>query len=139
MDNNFRKSLFEIEAERQRELNKGKEAEKGAWKWKLLGYGMGILIGLGIFIPATIYGVIVHAFVAMKLWQWFVVPVFHLPALGMMQMAGICFLVRIFTYQANGKLKFEGESAKEKVIAFVGILLVPWYSLFLGWFVHLFL
>ena len=38
-------------------------------------------------------------FVLTKLWIWFIVPVFHLPALTLVPAIGLCFVVSYLTHQ----------------------------------------
>lgn len=135
------KSLFETEAERIAALNKFKKTPSlnATVIWQLiLGILVSCLIFFAIFVPASVYFIWSHGFVLSKLWGWFCVP-HGMPALTLLQAAGIMAVVRLCTYRASAfPKKDDGEPADTgKVIAhFFGLLLVPWVSLLFGYIIH---
>jgi hypothetical protein len=144
MDDQNPRSFFEAEALRLAELNKHKHVPPVSFT-KALGDVLQMLIGgvigggivLTVLFLTSAYAFLAHGFVAMKLWQWFIVPSFHVEPISVMVAGGIMLLVRLFTYQNTPPTKKEDErSFKEKVLHFIGIILIPWYSLLIGWLAH---
>lgn len=86
-----------------------------------------------------LYGVFVIGFVGMKLWAWFVVPVFGLKALTITQAYGLSMIVGLWTHQYFVNTNKDERETAEKVGHLVGMLLTPWTTLFFGWLVHAFL
>jgi thiol:disulfide interchange protein len=138
-------SFFETEAKRIAELNKHKNAVPATQSFaaligKLLamafGGGIGVIIMLCLMLPLTAYSILAHGYVGMKLWQWFVVPTFHVGTITWLQAGGIMLLLRLFTYEKTTQDNLEGKTTKEKICHTVGILLIPWYSLLVGWLAH---
>ncbi len=75
-----------------------------------------------------------RGFVLVKLWTWFVVPTFGLPALTMAPAIGFSLLVGFLVYQYSA-----ADSAAEtnnKNVAFVGVI-YPLIVLVIGYVVHL--
>lgn len=97
----------------------------------VVGGGTGIVLII-LITSALLYGAFSVGFVGMKLWAWYVVPVFSLPALTWVQAFGISLLVRLLTYSPVPT----GKDAKLNV---GGVLLYPWIVLLLGWLVKIIL
>ena len=73
-------------------------------------------------------------FVLVKLWAWFIVTTFNLPALRIPQALGLCLIAKFLTSSTS--------DAKEKHSTGEAIALsifVPLFALFFGWIYHLFL
>lgn len=144
---NPKRSFFELEAERIAELNKYKNARPTLNLSKLIGKLIGMALGtiftllifFGVMLPTTAYSIFAHGYVGMKLWQWFIVPTFHVGPISLLQAGGVMILIRLFTYERTTQDKSEGKTLKEKICHFIGILLIPWYSLLVGWIAHLFM
>lgn len=119
------------------ELNKGKDENK-SWTDKLIGYVLGSFFAIVLFLPMALYGILSHAFVAMKLWNWFVASTFDLPLMSLAKMAGIYWLVRLLVYQVTGLTKDE-TTWKQKMWHYLRLALVPWYALFVGYIIHHFI
>ena len=93
----------------------------------------GMLLAMILFIPLVIYNVWANAYVGSTLWEWFIVSKFGLPSLTMMQAWGISLLVSMWTHQHTPwKGKDEREPAA-KVGELIGLLMLPWFFLVLGW------
>jgi hypothetical protein len=140
------RSLFELEAERIAALNKHKNVPKNnstfMEKLAVLGFGAGfaIFIFAIVFVPLTIYTMFAHGYVAMKIWQWYVVPAFGLAPISWVVGGALMLLVRLFTYTvSSAKSKKDESTLNEKVLTFVAGLLVPWYTLFIAWAFHFFM
>lgn len=100
---------------------------------------MGAAVGAGIFVVAilfvlfALYGAWAAAFVGVKLWAWFVVPVFGLPLLTLPQAFGLSLLCHYWTWQhISIKCKDERPVA-ERIAEVAGLLIAPWFTLLLGW------
>lgn len=59
---------------------------------------LGMLVYAAIFSPLT---AILYGWTLAKLWMWFVIPVFHLPPLGIGYAIGLAWTVRFVTYQSD--------------------------------------
>jgi hypothetical protein len=125
-------TLFEQEAKRMSALNKHKHmnSDKSA--------GAAFLAVIGIFALVCLlwlYGIFAYGFVAVKLWAWFVVPVFHTEySFGILQAAGLFMFVRFFTQNYNIKVNSQDERPVTDKIAEIFIpIIVPWMTLGLAW------
>lgn len=81
---------------------------------------------VAIAIPISLW----FAFSAIHLWAWFVVPVFNVPTLTMLQMWGICLTLSVM----RPKTFFsKSDSDKDWQGSLTGIILGPPLSLALGY------
>lgn len=78
--------------------------------------------------------VVLNGFVLCKLWLWFVVPQFHLAPLTIPVALGISVLVGMLTHQQTPRDKTSGVWTS---IAFA--ILLPLFTLSVGWVIRLFL
>ena len=96
-----------------------------------------LLILLGIIL--TPLALIWRGWVLTKLWAWFVVPVFGLPALGIATAIGLSVVVGYLVYHMDDSVKVE----REKWAAFgypVSVMFLhPAIALGIGWMVTLFM
>lgn len=95
-----------------------------------------IFILLGCFLMiwlAFLYGAFAMGFVGMKLWAWFVVPVFGLPALTWGQTYGIALLVGLFARSSHIPTNKDERTTTEKVSHAIGGILAPWGILLFGY------
>jgi len=91
-------------------------------------------------IPLIALSSLWRGYVLTVLWGWFIVPVFHLPALGIVVAIGIAMVVGFLTYQHPPENPADTRSASEKFSAAIAIAIVhPAMFLLIGWAVHLFL
>lgn len=136
-----KRSFFEMEAERLAAMTNVGSQPKLGFFGKLSAYFCGICLGLVILVPLSAYNFFAQGFVATKLWQWFVIPTFNFQPITLVQAGGIMLLVRLFTYINHSKddKSDPNEGVREKLLKLFGILLVPWYTLFIGWLAHLFM
>ena len=111
-------------------------------EWFIIGV-FGLLILAFFILPVAIYFVWAHAYVLVKLWAWFVVPLFHLEPLTWAQAWGVTIVVTYLTHiHYTWKAKDE-RNTSEKVTEFFLVFLKPWSVLGVGWvcahyFLHLF-
>ena len=69
-----------------------------------------LLGGVGLFI----LGSILRGWVLSILWGWFVVPVFSLPNLTVVQAIGISLIIGFLTYQSDAKSNDTDDDRKSK-------------------------
>jgi hypothetical protein len=94
----------------------------------------------GIGIVFTFFaGIVLRGLVLDILWGWFIVPVFHLPALGIAEAIGLSLIANylITGGQEADIQKDAGEDALAKL--FGKMILGPALVLLLGWAIHLFM
>lgn len=99
--------------------------------------GLGGLIAIHAFI---VFSSIFDGYVLCLLWQWFIVPVFHLPTLSIPYAIGLALVVSYLTSH-NGKSKNYDEdkgTGHKFTLAICNAILKPLIALFFGWIVHLF-
>lgn len=92
---------------------------------------------VGIFALLVISSLL-RGFVLVKIWGWFIVPLFHLPVLTLLPAIGLALVVGFMTYQYQ--YSKDERSTGEKV--FESILLTFLYPLLVlltGWVITLFM
>lgn len=100
----------------------------------------GIVVAfLVIMFGSFLYGVFATGFVSMKLWAWFVVPIFGVKALTITQAYGLALIIGLWTHQHFVNTNKDERETSEKVSHWIALLITPWFVLFVGWIVHAFL
>ena len=100
---------------------------------------MNFILLLG-FIPLITIASIWRGFVFMKLWAWFIVPVFHLPMLTIVIAIGVSMVVSFLTYHSTNIDRNDTRSSSEKFTTDIAAtIMYPATFLFLGWIVQMFL
>lgn len=89
------------------------------------------VFGIGLLLLPLL---LLHAFVLMKLWAWFVAPTFGLPLLPFAAAAGIMLIVRLVSPKTPFRKKDTLESDTGTNVSLAIVL--PLYILMMGWFVH---
>lgn len=87
------------------------------------------ILGTSLFL----YGILTVGFVGGKLWAWYIVPVFGLKSLTIVQAWGIALLVGLWTKNTFVHTNKDERETSEKIGHSIGILLAPWISLLIGW------
>jgi len=104
---------------------------------------MKVFAALGIFVSlivALVLGSIFNGYALSVLWGWFIVPVFHLPALTVVPAIGIAMVVGYLTRQIGPDVEEKDRSSSEKMArSFAHAFFLPLFALFFGWIVHLFM
>ena len=91
-------------------------------------------------VVALVLGVIMGGFVLSKLWVWFMVPIFDLNPLRIVEAIGLTFLVGYMTKNPTESNKtLEGPFLEELLIAFLQTLVMAGGFLFIGWVIQLFM
>lgn len=89
-------------------------------------------------ILAMIISPIISGFVIMKLWLWFIVPIFEINPLRIVEAIGLMFFVnylKIKRYEEEDRDRF-WEKFKANVLY---TILMAGFALFTGWLVNLFM
>ena len=91
-------------------------------------------------VVALVLGAIMGGFVLSKLWVWFMVPIFDLNPLRIVEAIGLTFIVgyMINNPTESGKT-FEGPFLEELLKAFLQTLVMAAGFLLIGWIIHLFM
>jgi hypothetical protein len=103
-------------------------------KYSLAEFAVGMAVApfmFALIILAVMPLALWDAYAATKLWAWFVVPVFHSPALGIWQMYGL-FLV-VATFKSSRYIKDQKTDWKT---LFVMEILGPPLAILVGYIVH---
>lgn len=94
---------------------------------------MVLLITLFVVLGVLAAAIAVNGFVLSVMWGWFVVPVFHVPELGLWQVVGLAMVLQLFA----GQTSVAREKTEDAGKAFMNVFLLPFLILGLGWLVHL--
>ena len=91
-------------------------------------------------IVALVLGAIIGGFVLTKLWVWFMIPIFDLNPLSIVEAIGLTFIVGYMTKNpAETNKTLEGPFLEELFKAFLQTLLTAGGFLFIGWIIQLFM
>ncbi len=95
-----------------------------------------LLGGFVFFVAVVVLGSITNGFVLKSLWAWFIVPVFTLPVLSIVQAIGVAYVVRVLVQSK----KYGAEKTEKPWQGLtVNIFVLPLIFLLFGWVLHLFL
>jgi len=84
-------------------------------------------------------GIVWRGWVMTKLWAWFVVPVFGLPALGLAAAIGLSLTIGFFTYQYSDTVQEKRKGYAATAYPLGVVFLYPAVLLGIGWIVTLFM
>lgn len=96
-------------------------------------FGKFMTIVLAIFFTPIINGIVFT-----KLWLWFIVPIFHLPELGVVQAIGIMLLIA-FLRGVKYKEAKDDDFFRNFIVSLLSSMLFAALGLFLGWIISMFL
>lgn len=89
---------------------------------------------LGLYVVLLVYFTWAGAVVFTNLWAWFIVPLFDVPELTLIQAAGLALVVGYLTRNYNTA---KGEDDTKKVVTnTVMLMLSPWLTLLIGYIIH---
>jgi len=102
---------------------------------KSLGVAFLTFLGALVLLPLLwLYGIFAYGFVAIKLWAWFVVPIFHTDiTFGIFQAAGLFMFVRFFTTEYKMPVTNPDETTGQKIASAIFLIAVPWTVLLFAW------
>lgn len=108
---------------------------------KLFSVFFSIVFIVAITIPLFMYLTASYGYVITVFWDWFVLPVFPLaPTFSIVQAYGLTMIFQIINFPKelfNNSSK--NKTQQEKVIALANLFFRPWWFLFIGYLVSLFL
>ncbi len=88
---------------------------------------------VGFFVAVMVGGSLLDGWVLSKLWAWFMVPIFHMPALSVPQSIGIALVIGYLTKQYSNAKE---EDDPKKTRTFWALMLVkPFLALLIGFIV----
>lgn len=91
------------------------------------------------FVVFMIVGVIVYGWSLMKLWGWFIAPLFQITPLTIFQAIGVSIIIRLLTYHIDNPQQRE-LSWSERLGQLIGAtILVPLFAVLYGWIITWFL
>ena len=91
-------------------------------------------------VVALVLGAIIGGFVLSKLWVWFMVPIFDLNPLRIVEAIGLTFIVGYMTKNpVESDKKLEGTFSEELLKAFLQTIVIAGMFLLIGWIIHLFM
>ena len=97
---------------------------------------LAILLVVALFCGLVVYFIWAMAFVSTFLWLWFVVPVFGVAPLTLLQAYGLATLVTFWTHQhITDKVKDERKTS-EIAAEIIGLFARPWVTLLIGYIVY---
>lgn len=91
------------------------------------------LLGLTLALILGISSMLVGGWAFMLLWSWFVVPIFELPDLTLIQSIGLVLVITFFRYPLQ---KQENQVTIDYVVQIIGVSIVsPLGFLGIGWII----
>jgi hypothetical protein len=94
---------------------------------------------LGLLALSIALGSMWRGYVFSVLWGWFIVPIFHLPALGIASAIGIALVISFLTYQVSTP-HGDDQGVAEKLSSNLTLsFLYPLICLLVGWVVTWFM
>lgn len=96
---------------------------------------LAIVLGLMSGLPVTLYA----AFLAHRMWTWFVQPLTSQPTPSLLIMAGLLTLVRVATYRLDTHEDSDEQKQRRRgVLTLTGLsLLILSFFWLIGWVIHL--
>ena len=91
-----------------------------------------------VLMPLTwLYTIFSYGFVSLKLWNWFILPLFpNMPSLNILTAMGLTSVFGWFNSRQFYKLKYKGEKIEQNLDTTIFIIL-PWITLIFAWVLHL--
>lgn len=94
-----------------------------------------ILISVIIVILGAVGLTVLDGFVLTKLWSWFIVPIFHLNPLTLIQALGFSLVIRYLTKDILSKDFSKFDSTEESWIKLIVLIIRPLLFLLLGFII----
>ena len=96
----------------------------------------GFLI-IGMIIGSIIGIIYIRAYCILKLWEWFIVPLFHLPLLTIPYALGISLFIGMFMLPMKFNDNEISDNFWKKYINVISTFISqPIFSLIFGWIIH---
>ncbi|MBI2466133.1 MAG: hypothetical protein HYV66_02820 [Candidatus Sungbacteria bacterium] len=97
---------------------------------------LGGIVGVGLLMVLTS---IFNGYALNVLWEWFIVPTFGAPNLGIVPAIGVAMVVSYLTHQTHNCKKEERNFGEMVAEGAARAVVNPSLALFFGWIVHLFM
>lgn len=94
---------------------------------------------LTVLVVTTITGTIMNGWALTVLWIWFIIPVFNLPTLSIIQAIGIGMVVTFLTRHSINKEEAAKDTGAAIWTAIVSAVIVPLLTVGIGYIISLFL
>jgi uncharacterized BrkB/YihY/UPF0761 family membrane protein len=119
-------------------LNKHYHNEENTYPWykKFFYMILGLLFVMPIAIASFAYTTFSYGYVGMRLWEWFIIPIFHMNPITILQCAGIFIFVRLFVYVPSKPVKNVTETTADTWGYYIGVVLLPWAMFIFGYIIH---
>ncbi len=93
-----------------------------------------------LFLAVSILCRVYNGYILVKLWSWFIVPTFNLPALSIPVGIGISIVISLLTYQHIPSITDNSKSTRVKLVeATITSILLTTLFLLNGWVVTWFM
>ena len=92
-------------------------------------------LGCILTLTAIPVSAIASGMVLVKMWEWFVIPIFHLPPLTVGYALGIASIVSYMTYQSIDCSEPDRTPIENAVRSWVSALMRPLVTLLFGWLI----
>jgi hypothetical protein len=86
-----------------------------------------------------VVGTIINGIVLVSMWDWFIVPVFHLPHLLVTQAIGIGCIISYLTNHASNAVEKERTPSGHLANIFSVAIIRPLFMWFIAWIIALFM
>lgn len=100
--------------------------------------GLGCALMLGSTFVTLVFGSIMDGWVLATLWRWFIMPLFEVPALTLLEAIGLCLIVGYLTVNFT-QAKDERESTEKVADALTRSFVYPLVVLGVSYVVHRFM
>ena len=96
---------------------------------------LGVILAVPILL---VYGYLSNGIVLSSLWEWFVVPIFHINSITIVQAIGIAIVVGFLTHQTTNNSDKDEEQTDKWAKLIYGFI-SPWLTLLIAYIVHSFM
>lgn len=97
--------------------------------------GVAIVGTITLGIVSVIGGLILKGWVLITLWEWFVIPLFGLPVIGIANAIGLIIITTLLVPLENTKRNEEESISKTMGVIAGKAFLAPIFALLIGWIV----
>lgn len=101
---------------------------------KMENFGKFITIVLSFIITTLVGG-----FVFMKLWAWFIVSIFHLPSLNIIEAIGVMMIINYATHRSSSKTEKSENPINDFLSLVITNIIISLLVLLIGWILSFFL
>lgn len=113
---------------------------------KIIGFLLQVFVAIGAVLGAiaavfglTFIALLFNAYVAVKLWGWYITPTFHVPAPSYLVAVGIGLFVSLYTKRSSDSADETLTVKVDQTKFSLGFIATPLLVWFLGWIIHAYL